>query len=187
MTKVKIDITMFLDGWFPTRPDVEVPLGEDGERLHEWIFRAGGLEREPRRVRWVDRPGTTSWSRRTSARRAHTSWAGKCRRWCGPMGRRALAGVVGRRPSCPPAGIGAHHAPRPRAAHALQRDSPTFVTDGIESALEQAREAAGDRDVKVAGGAAWIGGCLKAGLVDELQFTWRRCSWAAAQILRRAG
>jgi dihydrofolate reductase len=44
-----------------------------------------------------------------------------------------------------------------------------FVTDGIESALEQARAAAGDQDVSLAGGAQAISQYLKAGLVDEMQ------------------
>src|SRR4051795_8864024 len=44
----------------------------------------------------------------------------------------------------------------------------TFVTDGIESALEQARAAAGDRDVSVAGGASVSAQYLAAGLVDEV-------------------
>ena len=42
-----------------------------------------------------------------------------------------------------------------------------FVNDGVESALEQARQAAGDRDVRIAGGAATILEHLNAGLVDE--------------------
>jgi dihydrofolate reductase len=45
----------------------------------------------------------------------------------------------------------------------------TFVTDGIESALDQARSAAGDKDVLVAGGAAAVQQYLGAGLLDELQ------------------
>ena len=43
-----------------------------------------------------------------------------------------------------------------------------FVTDGIESALEQARAAAGDRDVAIAGGASAVQQYLAAGLLDEL-------------------
>lgn len=42
-----------------------------------------------------------------------------------------------------------------------------FVNDGIESALDQAREAAGDRDIRIAGGGATIQQYLNAGLVDE--------------------
>lgn len=42
-----------------------------------------------------------------------------------------------------------------------------FVNDGIESALEQARKAAGDRDIRIAGGANVIQQFMNAGLVDE--------------------
>jgi dihydrofolate reductase len=45
----------------------------------------------------------------------------------------------------------------------------TFVTGGVEAALRQAREAAGDKDVAVGGGASAIQQCLEAGLLDELQ------------------
>jgi dihydrofolate reductase len=45
----------------------------------------------------------------------------------------------------------------------------TFVTDGIESALAQARDAAGERDVAVAGGASLAQQYLRAGLLDEIQ------------------
>jgi dihydrofolate reductase len=45
----------------------------------------------------------------------------------------------------------------------------TFVTEGIEAALEQARAAAGDGNVSLAGGASIAQQYLKAGLVDEMQ------------------
>ncbi len=45
----------------------------------------------------------------------------------------------------------------------------TFVTDGIESALDQARAAAGDKDILIAGGAEVAQQYLKAGLLDEIQ------------------
>jgi dihydrofolate reductase len=45
----------------------------------------------------------------------------------------------------------------------------TFVTDGVESAIEDARAAAAEKDVSVAGGANAIDQCINAGLVDELQ------------------
>jgi dihydrofolate reductase len=44
-----------------------------------------------------------------------------------------------------------------------------FVTDGIESALKSAREAAGDRDVSIHGGATTVNSYLAAGLIDELR------------------
>jgi dihydrofolate reductase len=46
-----------------------------------------------------------------------------------------------------------------------------FVNDGIESALKQASEAAGDRDVRIGGGAETILQYLNAGLVDEFTIT----------------
>src|SRR6478609_6961330 len=46
-----------------------------------------------------------------------------------------------------------------------------FVNDGIESALDQAREAVGDRDVRIAGGAETIQEYLDTGLIDEFSIT----------------
>ncbi|MDX6676855.1 MAG: hypothetical protein QOE31_907, partial [Solirubrobacteraceae bacterium] len=59
-----------------------------------------------------------------------------------------------------------HHA-----RESLQMQGGTtfhFVTDGIESALGQAREAAGEQDVSIAGGASAVRQFLAAGLLDEL-------------------
>jgi dihydrofolate reductase len=58
-----------------------------------------------------------------------------------------------------------HHEREPLA---LTGTTFTFVTDGIESALDQARAAAGDRDVQVGGGADVTQQYLAAGLLDEL-------------------
>jgi dihydrofolate reductase len=43
-----------------------------------------------------------------------------------------------------------------------------FVTDGIDAALAQAREAAGARDVRIGGGVSTIRAYLRAGLIDEM-------------------
>jgi dihydrofolate reductase len=48
-----------------------------------------------------------------------------------------------------------------------------FVTDGIHSALQQAREAAGDRDIRVGGGVSTIRQYLRAGLIDEVHLAIR--------------
>jgi len=68
-----------------------------------------------------------------------------------------------------------YHAPvfvlthHPREPLAMQGGTTfTFVTDGIRSALDRARKAAGDRDVSIAGGAATVNQYLAAGLIDEL-------------------
>jgi dihydrofolate reductase len=59
-----------------------------------------------------------------------------------------------------------HHAREPLTMQGAT--TFTFVTDGIESALEQARAAAGDKDVAIAGGASAVQQYLAAGLLDEL-------------------
>jgi dihydrofolate reductase len=59
-----------------------------------------------------------------------------------------------------------------RGAEPVQRQGGTtfyFVTDGIESALAHARDAAGDKDVAISGGASVIQQFLAAGLVEEFQ------------------
>src|SRR5262249_56756007 len=59
---------------------------------------------------------------------------------------------------------------RPHAPIAKQGGTTyTFVTDGLEAALAQAREAAGDRNVAVLGGAEIIRQCIRGGLLDELR------------------
>jgi dihydrofolate reductase len=62
-----------------------------------------------------------------------------------------------------------HQAPETVAKGENDRLRFTFVTDGIEHAIAQARAAAGDKDVAVIGGAQTVQQCLQAGLVDELQ------------------
>ena len=66
-----------------------------------------------------------------------------------------------------PVFIVTHHAREPVAKEG--GTTFTFVTDGIESALEQARDAAGGKDVALAGGASIAQQYLKAGLIDEMQ------------------
>jgi dihydrofolate reductase len=60
-----------------------------------------------------------------------------------------------------------HHAREPVTKHG--GTTFTFVTDGIEAVLEQARTAAGERDVAVGGGANVVQQYLAAGLLDEFQ------------------
>jgi dihydrofolate reductase len=61
------------------------------------------------------------------------------------------------------------HTPPAKYPEGNGRLSFTFVTDGIESAVSQARTAANGKDVQVIGGASTIQQCLNAGLCDELQ------------------
>jgi dihydrofolate reductase len=61
-----------------------------------------------------------------------------------------------------------HRAPEQVAKGENERLTFTFVTDGVASAIAQAKTAAGDKNVTVVGGASIIQQCLNAGLVDEL-------------------
>jgi dihydrofolate reductase len=62
-----------------------------------------------------------------------------------------------------------HRAPETKAKGENDKLSINFVTDGVKSAIEKARAAAGDKNVVIVGGANLIQQCLNAGLVDELQ------------------
>jgi dihydrofolate reductase len=62
-----------------------------------------------------------------------------------------------------------HHIPEKVAKGENEKLSFTFVTDGIESAIEQAKAAAGDKYVTVIGGADTAQQCIEKGLLDELQ------------------
>jgi dihydrofolate reductase len=83
-------------------------------------------------------------------------------------GRRESVGLVGRRPAVHvPVFVVTHHSREPLV---LQGGTTfTFVTDGVEPAVERARAAAGDGDVLVAGGGSGIEQALRAGLLDTLQ------------------
>lgn len=160
MGKVTSDMSMSLDG-FITGPNdsVEKPLGEGGERLHEWVY---GL------ASWRERHGLAGGKNNTDAEVIHEAF-----KTVGAvvMGRRMFD--VGEEPwgDDPP-----FHTPvfvvTHRARAKLIKEGGTtftFVTHGIESALEQAKAVAGDKDVSVAGGANIVQQFIKAGLLDELQ------------------
>jgi dihydrofolate reductase len=160
MGKVVADITMSLDG-FITGPDDRPGrgLGERGECLHNWVM--GGPWRyddEGRRFAPADVD-------RNVLEQAMSSTG------AGIIGRR-MFDVTGGWGGNPPGGPQAryfvltHSVPQEWA----DRNSPfTFVTDGIDSALAQARAVAGDKDVGIGGGADVIQQYLAAGLVDELR------------------
>lgn len=147
MGKVTFDISMSLDGFMTAdnqRPDE--PMGDGGLRLVEWAF--GDDERD----RAVLADGIASIGAVIAGRRTFDDslpWWGAD----GPPGAARL-----------PVFVVSHSAP----AELPERGVYTFVTDGIESALEQARAAAGDKDVTVMGGARTGQQFLAAGLVDEL-------------------
>jgi len=157
--KVVVDITMSLDGFIAGPNDgPELPLGDGGEGLHQWVY------------------DLASW------REPHGLEGGKTNRDSEVLDeamRSTGAMVVGRRMFENAKGWGENppfHKPvfvlthETRAIEAKSGGTTfTFVTDGIESALEQARAAAAGKDVSLGGGANTIRQFLGAGLVDELQ------------------
>jgi dihydrofolate reductase len=170
MGKVTVDISVSLDG-FVAGPNqtLEEPLGEGGERLHEWVFalaswreshgRAGGEVNEDSKVveEALRDTGATIMGRRMFS-------GGE-----GPWGEdpNADAWWGDEPPFHHPVFVLTHHPREP-----VEKEGGTtftFVTEGIESALEQARAAAGGKNVAVAGGAQAVQQYLKAGLIDELQ------------------
>ena len=154
MAQVRLDISMSLDGFVAgPEPTLEEPLGVGGERLHEWVF---GLKS------FRENHGMTG--RRDEPRRRDRGRGPCARRGAVVMGRKMFSGGSGpgRTIRMPTAGgaTSRRSACRSscsritRASRKVMQGGTTFifVTDGIESALEQARAVAGDKDVLIAGG-----------------------------------
>ncbi len=158
--QVKADISMSLDG-FITGPDdgIEKGLGEGGERLHEWLY---GL------ASWRERHG---YEGGTTDRDAEVLEEAFATTGAILMGRRMFD--IGEAPwgDDPPFHMPVFvltHEPRDPVTK-RGGTTFTFIADGLDSALEQARTAAGDQDVSVCGGANILQQCLSAGLLDEMQ------------------
>jgi dihydrofolate reductase len=170
MAKLVLDISMSLDG-FVAGPNLtlEQPLGEGGERLHEWVVPLASW-REPHGLPG----GETGPDDDLFAEGIRETGAVI-------MGRRMFSGGEGPWEDDPkadgwwgddppfhkPVFVLTHHA---RETENKQGGTTyTFVTEGPEAALEQARAAAGDKDVLLAGGANVAQEFLKGGLLDELE------------------
>jgi dihydrofolate reductase len=167
MRSVNCHISISLDG-FVAGPNqsLENPIGEGGMRLHEWAFNTDS---------WREQHGSEGGERSADAEVADEVVQGV---GAYIMGRKMFGGGDGPwdeswrgwwgedPPFHTPVFVLTHH---PREPLPMQGGTTfTFVTDGIESALEQARAAAGDDDVMIAGGASAVQQYLAAGLLDEL-------------------
>ena len=169
MSKLRLDISISLDG-FVAGPNQskENPLGEGGEQLHEWAL---GLEawRKPHGLEGGEVNASTPIMERAqenlgAAVMGRNMFGGGE----GPWGDDPWDGWWGDDPPFHmPVFIVTHHAREP----VTKKGGTTFifVTDGVESALEQAREAAGGKDVGLSGGANVAQQYLRAGLLDVLQ------------------
>jgi dihydrofolate reductase len=169
MSKVRVHISISLDG-FVAGPNQSMadPLGEGGEQLHDWVV-ALKAWREPAGMEGGDENASSPVVREEFANvGAEIMGRGKFGPPSrGPWGDDPWRGWWGDSPPFhKPVFVLTHHAREPLA---LSDTTFTFVTDGIHSALEQAKAAAGDRDVFIGGGAKTINQYLAAGLVDLLE------------------
>ncbi|HEX8052840.1 MAG TPA: dihydrofolate reductase family protein [Thermoleophilaceae bacterium] len=166
MSQVIVDISMSLDGYVAgPNQSLEEPLGQGGEQLHEWAF-ATASWREPHGREGGSTGADDELLREARGRiGAEIMGRGKFGGGPGPWDE-SWQGWWGEDPPFGyPVFVLTHHA---RETLTLSDTTFTFVTDGIESALEQARAAAGERDVLIGGGADVCNQYIAAGLVDEL-------------------
>jgi dihydrofolate reductase len=168
MTQLRANISISLDGYVAgPNQSHENPLGEGGERLHDWGIvteswrRQHGLEGGDRgpdsdvSAHVFDGVGAHIMGRGMFGPPDGGAWEEDWKGWWGDDP-----------PFHAPVYVLTHHPREPLE----MRGGTTFhfVTDGIESALEQARAAAGGQDVLIDGGARAINQYLAAGLLDEL-------------------
>jgi dihydrofolate reductase len=170
MSTVICDISISLDGYVAgPNQTLEEPLGRGGEQLHDWLVATKAWRETHGMEGGEDNADSKRFEERIRSVGATI------------MGRRMFSGGSGPWDEDPnaaswfgdlppfhhPVFILTHHARDPEVKDG--GTTYTFVTDGIESALEQARAAAGGKDVLVAGGAEAVQQYLAAGLVDELE------------------
>lgn len=143
MGKIITEITMSLDG-FVAGPNIssEQPLGENGTLLHQWLFDLKTAEDEAILNELIGNTGAVIIGNRTYTTAIDGAWGGKS----------------------------------PFTSHAFvltsqvqkARDGFTFVTEGINSALQKAKAEANGKDVWIMGGANVVQQFLRARLIDEL-------------------
>jgi dihydrofolate reductase len=157
MGKVTFNMTMSLDGFVAGPNDSpENSLGDGGDRLFKWYF-SGDTEIPISDGNMV---------LKVSAESAEILKEAFARIGAGVWGRRTfdIARAWGGHPPGTPCFIVTHSAPH----EWVKEGSPfIFVTDGVESAIRQARQAARDKDVAICT-ASILQQCLKAGLLDEI-------------------
>jgi dihydrofolate reductase len=167
MSQVTCHISISLDGYAAgPNQSLDNPLGEGGERLHQWAFE---------NAEWREQHGLDGGSAGVDAEVAKEVVQGV---GAHIMGRNMFGGGPGPwheswrgwwgedPPFHTPVFVLTNHPREPLTMHG--GTTFHFVTDGIAAALEQAKAAAGEQDVAIAGGANTVRQYLAAGLLDEL-------------------
>jgi dihydrofolate reductase len=166
---LRFEISISLDGYVagPNQSE-EHGLGEGGEKLHEWVVKLAAW-REPHGHEGGEVNESTPLFEETTANvgaviMGRNMFGGGP----GPWGEDPWSGWWGDEPPFHvPVFVLTHHEREPLE---LQGGTTfTFVTDGIESALEHAKDAAGGKDVSLGGGAEVAQQYLSAGLIDQMQ------------------
>lgn len=169
MSKLRCQISVSVDGYVagPNQSEQE-PLGEGGERLHDWVIeleswrrahgKEGGEVNASTQVmdETLENIGAAVMGRNMFGPIGGGPWDDEWKGWWGDNP-----------PYHYPVFVITHHEREP-----LEMEGGTtfyFVTDGIEAALEWAKEAAGNEDVGLWGGGDVINQYLAAGLLDELE------------------
>jgi len=169
MPKLRFQISMSLDGYV-AGPDqsVEDPIGRRGMELHEWAFATRTFHEMHGREggdTGLDDEHAAGWNANMGAVIMGRNMFGPVR---GPWTDDEWKGWWGPEPPYhTPVFVLTHHPREP-----VEMEGGTtfhFVTDGIESALAQAVEAAGGKDIAIGGGASTVQQYLRAGLVDEFE------------------
>ncbi len=157
MTETTCHLSISLDG-FVAGPDqsLESPLGVGGIELHRWhIGDERAVEADATAHSWLMRPRGAYVMGRNMFGPIRGPWTGDWRGWWEENP-----------PYHAPVFVLTHHA-----RESVEMEGGTtfhFVTDGFDAAYSRALEAAGDRGVDIAGGAATVRQALRAGVVDEL-------------------
>ena len=169
MGRVYSDISMSLDGYVAgPDPSLEDPLGRGGMQLHDWAFRLEAWRRPHGLAGGEVGPESAGVERTLAETGAYV------------MGRKMFSGGSGPWSDDPNAnGWWGDEPPFHTPVFVLTHQSRdpleltgttfTFVTSGVADAVEQARAAAGGRDVQIAGGGSAVQQGLEHGLLDELQ------------------
>jgi dihydrofolate reductase len=168
VSKVKAQISISADGYMagPNQSE-ENPLGEGGMALHQWAFKLRA---------WQEEHGEEGGETNASApiyeeATANVGAVVMGRNMFGPIrgdwDDGSWRGWWGEDPPYhTPVYVLTHHPREP-----LEMEGGTtfhFVTEGLDRAMELAREAAGDKDVSIGGGADTLRQCIRAGHLDEL-------------------
>jgi dihydrofolate reductase len=171
MSRLRVSITMSLDGYV-AGPDQseENPLGSGGQDLHKWFYPLKAF----REMHGEEGGDVNASSAVVEQRVADVGATIMGRNMFGPVrgpwGDEFWRGWWGENPPFHnPVFVLTHH---PRAPLQMQGGTTFhFVSDGIESALRQAKDAARGLDVSLGGGAATVNQYLAAGLVDEMDIS----------------